>query len=76
MRVLIGVVHDADDRNAVAADLARNIPVEVLCGHDGNFIFGRAAWRCLRYGERKKKREREYGFAHGKYEVLTKRRRM
>src|SRR5471032_657920 len=38
MRVLVGIVHDADDRNPVAADLAGNVAVEILRRHHGDFV--------------------------------------
>ncbi len=66
MRVLIGIVHDADDRNPVAADLARNVTVEIFRGHDGNLIFGGADRHGLRKKQRKKQGEPGHGLFHGK----------
>jgi hypothetical protein len=36
MRILIGVAHDTDDRNAVAADLTCDIAIEIFGGNDSN----------------------------------------
>ena len=40
MRILIRIVHDADDRDALAADLARDVAIEILGGDHGDLIFG------------------------------------
>jgi hypothetical protein len=65
MRVLIGIVHDTDDRNPVAADLARDVTVEIFRSHDGNLIFGGAARHGL-HKQGKKQGERGHGFFHEK----------
>ena len=40
MRVLIGIVQDADDSDAVAADLARDAAVKILRRHHGDLVAG------------------------------------
>ena len=40
MRVLVRVVHDADDRDPVAADLAGDVAVEILRRHHGDLAVG------------------------------------
>jgi hypothetical protein len=45
MRVLVRVVHDADDRDPVAADLAGDVAIEILRRHHGDLAVGGAcAW--------------------------------
>jgi hypothetical protein len=44
MRVLVWIVHDADDRNSVAANLPGDIAVEILRRHNRNLILGRMDW--------------------------------
>jgi hypothetical protein len=39
VRILIGIVHDAYDGHAVAADLARYVAVEILGRDNGEPIF-------------------------------------
>jgi len=51
MRILIRVVHDADDRNPVAADLAGDIAVEILRRHHGNLAVDGARGRRRGKGE-------------------------
>lgn len=41
MGILVGLVQNADDVDAVAADLARDVAVEVLGRHHGEFAVGR-----------------------------------
>ena len=40
MRVLIGIVQNADDRNAGAADLSRHAAIEILGCHHGDPVAG------------------------------------
>jgi hypothetical protein len=64
MRVLIGTVHYADDRNPVAADLTRNVTIEIFRGHDGNLIFGGADRHGLCKQQGKKHDKRGSGVFH------------
>jgi hypothetical protein len=41
MRVLVRIVHDADDRNSVAADLPSDITIKILRRDDRNLTLGR-----------------------------------
>jgi hypothetical protein len=65
MRVLIGIVHDADDRNPVTANLTRNVTIEIFRCHDGNLVVGGADRHRLRRKQRKKHGEGGYGSFHG-----------
>jgi hypothetical protein len=67
MRILIGIVHDTDDRNAVAADLADYVTIEILRRHDGNLPFGGADRRGLHRRQCKKQQsEAGHGVFHEK----------
>jgi hypothetical protein len=41
---LVWIVHDADDRNSVAANLPSDIAVEILRRHNRNLTLGRLGW--------------------------------
>jgi hypothetical protein len=56
MRVLVRVVHDADDRDPVAADLAGDVAIEILRRHHGDLAVGGA---CA--GNRGKREEKGKG---------------
>ena len=55
MRVLIGVVHDADDVDMGTPDLVRDIAIEILRCHHGDLAIGGACGRSR--GERKENGE-------------------
>ena len=60
MRVLVGIVHDADDRDPVAADLAGDVAIEILRRHHSDLAVGGAGGRGRGEGEEDGEGEGEF----------------
>ena len=61
MRVLVRAVHDAGDRDPVAADLARDVAVEIFRRHHGDLAFGFAVGGAHGRGEGQRGKGEEGG---------------
>ena len=61
MWVLVRVVHDADDRDPVAADLAGDVAIEIFRRHHGDLAFGFAVGGARGRGEGQRGKGEEGG---------------